>query len=351
MRRITWLIAVVLGTALILAACGERSEADIVQDLEHVADKMNSYSAEGSMILHSGETPQEYQLSVWYQKPDFYRIAITNKQKNVTQIVLKNEEGVFVLTPHLQKSFRFKSDWPNDQGQIYLYQTLLKSIVDDTERAMVKDGEHIVFDVKANYQNMSLPKQKIWLKQDGYAPTHVELLDESNQPIVSVDFNKFEYDKKFEANQFQMDWNLTSWYSSTLPAMSPLPAAADLEEELAAELSEHFGVIYPAYEPAGVELTDVQDIMLGDAEAVMLRYAGEEYSYTILESRPKHAPVFVHETTLLDLGFTMGILSGEEQQTLIWLDEYGVEYRMTTDNLPTDEMIKIAQSVQGQIGK
>lgn len=350
MRRITWLAAVVMSAVLILAGCGEKSEADVVQDLEQMIDRMNSYAAEGSMILHSGEQPQEYQLSVWFQKPEFYRIAITNKQKNVTQIVLKNEEGVFVLTPHLQKSFRFRSDWPNNQGQIYLYQTLLRSIVDDSERAVTKDGEHYVFDVKANYQNMALPRQKIWLKQDGYAPIHIELFDENDKPIVTVDFSSFELNKKFEATNFDMNWNLTSWNITTLPAMSPMPGADQLSEEIRAQLSGDFGIIYPAYAPAGVELVDVQDVQLGETDAVLLQYAGGDYSYTILESRPRDTAVFVHETTLVDLGFTMGILTGEEHKTLIWLED-GVEYRMTTNTLPTEEMVKIAQSVQGQAGK
>lgn len=350
MRRITWLTAIVMSTIFILAGCGEKSEVNIVKDLERAIQDMNSYSAEGSMILHTGEQPQEYALSVWFQKPEFYRIAITNKQKNVTQIVLKNEEGVFVLTPHLQKSFRFRSEWPNDQGQIYLYQTLLRSIIEDSERAMTKDGDSYVFEVKANYQNSALPRQKIWLKRDGYAPLHVELLDVNDRPIVTVDFSSFERDRKFEADSFDMDRNLTSWHLQTLPTLSPLPSSDDLADEVMAQLDSDFGVIYPAYEPEGVWLTNVQELQLGETNAVVLRYVGERYSYTILESRPRDAAVFVHETTLLDLGFTMGILTGDEQKTLIWLDD-GVEYRMTSNNLPEEEMIKIAQSVQGQVGK
>lgn len=351
MRRVTWLTAVVMSLVIFLIGCGKKSEADVVHDLEKMIDSVNSYAAEGSMVLHSGEQPQEYELSVWYQKPDFYRIAITNKQKDVTQIVLKNEEGVFVLTPHLQKSFRFKSEWPNNHGQIYLYQTLVRSIVDDMERAVTTEGESYVFEVKANYQNVTLPRQKIWLKQQGYAPQHVELLDENDKPIVTVDFRSFEFDKKFESGSFEMDWNLTSWNISSLPAMSQLPASGEIIEETAAD-NGPFGVIYPAYEPAGVELTDVQDVQLGKTDAVLLRYAGGDYSYSILESRPQSESVFIHESTILDLGYTMGVLSGSEGelQALVWLSE-GIEFRLTADGLPTEEMVKIAQSVEGQIGK
>ena len=41
------------------------------------------------------------------------------------QIILKNPEGVFVVTPALNKSFKFQSDWPNNTSQIYLLKAVL----------------------------------------------------------------------------------------------------------------------------------------------------------------------------------------------------------------------------------
>lgn len=54
--------------------------------------------------------------------------CVNECKKDVTQIVLRNDEGVFVLTPSQNKSFRFQSNWPDNQGQVYLYETLIRSI-------------------------------------------------------------------------------------------------------------------------------------------------------------------------------------------------------------------------------
>ena len=91
--------------------------------------------------------------------------------------MLRNDEGVFVLTPRLNKVFRFQSDWPANQGQVYLYQTLIQSILLDNSRQFAVDNDAYVFDVMANYQNGSLARQKIWLNKSDYAPRQVEVSD------------------------------------------------------------------------------------------------------------------------------------------------------------------------------
>ncbi len=115
------------------------------------------------MTLNTGTEPQEYSVEVCYMAESYYRIALTNAKKDITQIVLRNDDGVFVLTPHLNKSFRFQSDWPENQGQVYLYQSLVQSILMDNERQFTTDDKSYVFDVAANYQNGSLARQKVWL--------------------------------------------------------------------------------------------------------------------------------------------------------------------------------------------
>jgi hypothetical protein len=53
---------------------------------------------------------------------------------------------------------------------------------------------------------------------------------------------------------------------------------------------------------------------------------------------------------MLDLGFTMGQLSGDSTKTLTWSYD-GVEYRLTTVDLPQDAMVLAAQSMVESSGK
>lgn len=349
MRKFVSVMAVVMIVALIVAACGKKKdEKAVVKGLEQALNKMESYEASGSMLLYTGLHPLEYEVEVWYKNPHYYRIALTNANKDVTQIVLRNDEGVFILTPHLNKSIRFQSDWPDEQGQVYLYQTLVQSILKDEERLFTIDDERAsyVFDVVADYDNNTFARQKIWLNEKTYAPELVEIVDEQKSVIVVVEFDHFAFGKAFEQDSFDRERNLTSWSLTTHPVF------ASLDEESDEQAVANAGIIFPAYMPEGVVQTDVREFMLGDTPAVLIMYEGD-YNYTLVESAPG-----THEVSILpmdvvdvvDMQFTVGMLTGDEVKMLRWVYD-GVDYRLSSGDLSKSEMINIAQSVQGQIGK
>lgn len=415
MRRMKWAAAVVLCVTLILAGCGARNAESVVKDLDGVLDGLKSYQGKGTMTLHTGQQPLQYQVEVWYKKPSYYRVALTNPAKDITQIVLRNDEGVFVLTPKLKKSFRFQSDWPQNQGQVYLYQTLVQSILLDNSRQFAIDKESYVFDVMANYQNGSLARQKIWLDQKTYAPQRVEVSDANANVLVEVTFEQFRFDVTFDEKAFDMAANLgaarqqeeqdksadapgqgdeghggpgdpdRSATDDSAPGDHPDEKATDdaapgdnpdeaameewepgadtdeqAEEETGAEAgpdeaevggaAEDFVPMEPSYYPEGVSLKDIADVTQADgSKGVLMRFAGT-YNYTLYQTKPKDIDAALVPGVMLDLGHTWGLLAGDVQQTLTWTYQ-GYEYRLTSAELPEEEMVKIARSVLDEMEK
>lgn len=390
------LLVAMIALFIVLGACGQKDAADIIRDLEKKLESMESYQTTGTMIINTGEQPLEYDLEVWYKDPHFYRIALTNQQKDVTQVVLRNDDGVFVLTPNLNKSFRFQSNWPNEQGQVYLYQTIIQSILNDEARQMAEDEDRTsyVFDVRANYQNSTMTRQRIWLNQDQYEPTKVEIANDQAQVLVVVDFEKFQLNVPFDEDAFDMDRNMTTMQLQSVPVGSDdedsseqnnqdrkanpesesdtksdqqqetdtdagtLPAdAADAAEEVGtdaetdAELQElvEIGIMEPGYIPEGVMQQGIRDIEWNGETASVIHYTGD-YQYTILETRPTSMDVTASWGKPIVLDHTVGVLLGEEQKTLRWIAD-GIEFRLTSANLPEDEMVKVANSVFGQSAK
>ncbi|CAM4477402.1 DUF4367 domain-containing protein [Paenibacillus tarimensis] len=410
MRRMKWLAAIIVCFSVLVAGCGTKDAEAVVKDLDKVMGSMKSYRGSGTMTLHTGQQPLNYQVEVWYQQPQYYRIALTNEKKDITQVVLRNDDGVFVLTPKLNKSFRFQSDWPQDQGQVYLYQTLVQSILKDNQRQFVMDEESYVFDVMANYQNASLARQKIWLDKTDYKPKHVEVSDANAKVMVEVDFKSFEFDVTFDKNAFDMKANMgaqggvedeAEGMQEDQDAMTGVqPGEAADEEGLGTdspdsgaqpdeqtdgklpvegedgegtgkeaepgsgepgeeqnegaassgeEVPMNFVTMAPSYFPEGVSLHEMNDITIGGSKGVMQRYSGT-YDYTLIQSMPEDEAVFHPKGTWIDLGHTWGLLAGEEQRTLAWTYD-GYEYRLTTATLPEAEMFKVAQSVMEEMGK
>ncbi|MBP2000578.1 outer membrane lipoprotein-sorting protein [Paenibacillus shirakamiensis] len=387
MRRITWILTIVIAFSLTLAGCGKKDSTDVVKDLDQVVNKLESYEGSGTMTLHTGDKPQNYKVVVWYQNPSYYRIALTNEQKDITQIVLRNDQGVYVLTPSLNKSFRFQSDWPDNQGQVYLYQTLVHSILADTSRQFVTEGNNYVFDVAANYNTQSLVRQKIWLNKKDYAPQKVQVSDSSNNVVVEVNFDSFKFDAPFDKKSFDMQQNLNAstpdtkgtllevdekgqlvetpstndstasndqktlsdQNKSTDPSSTSGAVSGESSAKLPA-LDEPFGVVMPTYNPEGTQKKDEKVVTDSKNSAVLLRYDGQ-YQYTLSESRALDRAVsLAKDAQAIDLGFTVGYLAGTDLQTLTWTVD-GLQFNINSDNLPVNEMIQIAASMQDQTGK
>lgn len=342
-------LAAMMSLVLVLTGCGKKDAGAIVKDLDKLADKMESYTTTGTMTLNTGAEPQEYQVEVSFQKPSYYRIALSNQKKDISQIVLKNDDGVFVLTPHLNKSFRFQSEWPDNQGQVYLYKSLVNSINQDKERHFTTDGDSYVFDVLANYSNASLSRQKIWLNKKTYAPQNVEIYDSHNNPVVVMTFNDFKFNEAFEKDYFDMQRNMTG-ARLTLPTLGQQETTKAATGTAAtgtqpAAKPQEVSVIEPSYIPQGVSKPQISETKLGDSQAILLKYMGA-YNYTLLESRPSEKSASALTGDLIDLGYGFGVLTGDQKKTLTWMYE-GTEFRLSASDLPVEEMVQIAVGVQG----
>ncbi|MCK9857077.1 outer membrane lipoprotein carrier protein LolA [Paenibacillus sp. ATY16] len=404
MRRMTWAAAILLVFSLVLSACGKKDAESVVKELDKVVSNMESYQGTGTMKLHTGQQELTYNVEVSYQKPHYYRIKLTNAEKDITQIVLRNDDGVFVLTPRLNKVFRFQSDWPQNQGQVYLYQTLIQSILTDNSRQFAVDDKSYVFDVMANYNNGTLARQKIWLNKSDYKPVQVQVSDANASVMVQVDFTSFEFGPNFDKTTFETEANMKSSPSSggtsdqptiadpdqtdtngsangtsedSKDAVTPdkstdskddskadgktddkatkdddKNAAAEDEEDAddtaanpQADAATDLQIMVPTNLPEGVVMKDSMDIVFGGLPGVVSRYTGT-YDFSLIQTQPKDMAATYSGGTFLDLGFTIGELTGgDDQKTLTWIVD-GTELRLTSSTLPETEMIRIAQSVQ-----
>ncbi|NGQ96027.1 DUF4367 domain-containing protein [Brevibacillus sp. SYP-B805] len=342
-RGALWLVLLLVLSVFAGGCFGKKTPEDVVGDLGSTLEKMQGYKSNAVLTLQTGSTPQVYDVQVWYEKPTNYRVALTSKQRGITQIILRNDEGVFVLTPHLNKSFRFQSGWPENNGPLYLYETLARSVIEDNERRMEMDNKQYVFEVKANYSgNRSLTKQKIWMTED-FKPTKAEIMDSNMNTLVEINFTDFVFNPEFDKDAFDKDRNMTTGAVTTIPAM-----AANGQQPTPPD--GQFGVIEPTYLPNGVKQAGIEAVKRQGERVVVLEYSGA-YNYKLIESRPNAATVSYEQGMPLDLGFTIGVLTQDSgnQRLLTWeLD--GVEFTLTGD-LPEEEMVEVAKSTFGVGGK
>lgn len=330
------MLALGLMTILVLSACGEKSQEDVVKTLGGKLDELAGYKAKAKMTLQMGTEPHTYDVEIWHKEPDFYRVDLKNAQKDQNQMILRNEEGVFVLTPALNKSFKFQSDWPQNSSQAYLYESLIKDITEDKEAKFKATKDHYVFETKTRYQNNKmLPYQEITLNKKDLAPVSVKVMDSDRNALVTVDFSKMDFNAGFDKNDFNVQKNMTG-------AQLDKTVMADVEDQ-------EFSVKYPEEIP-GVTLISEKEVKIEDGKRVVLTYEGEK-SFTLVQEKTTVMPATAGPTNvtgeLVDLGFTIGALT---DNSLTWTNN-GVDYMIASNDLTPEEMVTIARTVQGNAVK
>ena len=92
------LCILVLLSGFLLVGCGKYGEKDIVNDLNKKISKIDNYYLNGELEIINNEDSYLYDVEVAYQKEDNFRVSLKNKTNNHEQIILKNQEGVHVMT-------------------------------------------------------------------------------------------------------------------------------------------------------------------------------------------------------------------------------------------------------------
>ncbi|MFT4417103.1 LolA family protein [Fredinandcohnia humi] len=338
MKKNVLLLLLGLLIALVLAGCGEKSQEDVVSDLDEKVAKMTGYKADAKMTLQTGNNPQVYEVEIWHKEPSYYRVNLKNAEKDQSQMILRNDEGVFVLTPALNKSFRFQSEWPENSSQAYLFESLVHDVKEDPEAKFTATKENYVFETKTNYKNNKmLPTQEITFNKKDLTPKSVKVMDPDRKVLLLVEFSKVEFNASFDKSAFDVDKNMSSANLGEIPVMGEVD-------------QEPLTVLYPAEEAiAGMELIEEKEVKTENGTRVIMTYGGEK-SFTMIQERARVAEV---GTTIsvsgepVDLGFTVGILS---EKAISWTHN-GVDFMIASEDLTQEEMQTIARAVQGQAVK
>lgn len=316
--------------ALLLSACGT-SQKRVSEKIDEQWNDGDGYELTATMTMNTGGQERMYDVNVWHTKPDFYRVTVTEKNEQVTQMIVRNEEGVFVVTPALRKSYKFQSDWPNENSQAYLIGALAQDVKNDKKAVMTEQDETYTFETTTrNAEKTGLPVQKIVVNKKSLLPISVSLLNEAAEEKIHIDFKSIDVGMTHKKEEYAVE------------------KFSEDDTEESDNDSKAFQTYYPSTMLAGVELADELAMEEDGKERVILTFEGEK-DFTILQS-PVEAnedvlPVFV-PGELADLGFTIGAIT---DTSMSW-EKDGVSFFLASTELSREEMMEVAASmVQGSV--
>lgn len=310
---------------LLVTGCSAKFSNNGLKNVMKKYSNFDSYVLKGTLKIYDNEDKYTYNVISSFKKDDLYKVELTNTMNDRKQIILKNDDGVYIITPALNKSFRFQSEWPSDNSQVYLLNSILNDIKNDKNIVINKDDGKFFLETKVNYKNdSSLKKQKLYFDIKNNLEK-VVVYNSDNIKCLEFDIESIKLNKKLKDEYFSIDDYIND-------DGTDVKKTSSLDD-----------VIYPLYLPSGTKLVDEKKMKKDYGERVIMTYDGEK-SFLLVE-----------ETQDVFDEFTVIPSSGEPYQLL---DSYGVltnnslswnsndiDYYIVSDVMSTDELHEIAQSI------
>lgn len=367
MKKIFLMLMVVC--CVFVTGCFGKDNNSALKDIRKKYENLKAYQLTGNLEILNNDDVYNYDVKVIYQKKDKFYVSLKNLNNNHEQIILKNEDGVYVLTPSLNKSFKFQSDWPYNNSQVYLIQSILDDILDDEERNLVSDDNGYIFTTSVNYpNNRKLVKQivtfdkKLNLKK-------VSVVDENNISQMTMTFATIDLSPTVNSDTFDLNKimgttengtgnssnnntenntgnssNNTTENNTDNNIKDNNQTSTDNKENNSNQTTSTLeDVIYPLYIPTGTSLTSQEKINKTDGERVIMTFEGEKPFLLVEETSSVEKefsiiPTYGEPYLLID---TVGALT---DSSITWSSN-GVDYYLVSDVMSQNELIDIARSV------
>lgn len=368
MKKYLILIMIML---LTLTGCGSYKLEDAVNDFTKKVENSKSYKLNGTMEINSGDEIFTYNIDAYYLKDDYYKVVLVNQTNNHEQVILKNKEGLYVVTPSLNKSFKFDSVWPENSSQAYLLKNLVNDLKNDNEKEFEKLEKVYILKSKVNYPNndelsyqkmyfdkdMNLEKVEVYtsdniikikvifkdinlkakLKEDDFVLDDLVKNSEDNKDNNNVENKDINNDNK--AKDEKKETNNKDCMNETCKEDNKTCKDNKCDEKTGAL----DGIIYPLYLPTNTHLKSSETVETSNGDRVILTFAGDK-NFVIVEEVAKSAsdfeiiPVF-GDPLMLDK--TIAALSSN---SISWNSE-NISYYLVSSDLSTNELVSVAKSL------
>ena len=189
-----------------LASCNKQTKTeDAYSDFVNSVTEAKSYVLEAEMEVKKDEGSNLFNVEVTYKSPSYYRVNYQNQSSNSRQILLKNNEGVYVLSPELNKEFKFDSTWPLNSSHIYILNKVVDDLSNDEGRTVECNDEYYVFTSTINHKvKHDLVKQSVYVNKSSKKLEKI-CYQSADADVMVLTVKSLEFDKTLPSDTFNID--------------------------------------------------------------------------------------------------------------------------------------------------
>ncbi|MDN4606329.1 LolA family protein [Sporosarcina highlanderae] len=327
-------VLMLVAVMVLLAACGSPSKEDVMKKLSGKWNEAKGYELEATMEIKTGSEPRMYDVVVWHTKPDFYKVNVTQAGSSESQMIVRNEEGVFVITPSLGKTYKFQSDWPTQNSMPYLIGTLSDDIKADKNATMEEKDKTYIFETASrNNHKKVLPLQQIHIDKKTLLPKFVSVMDDNKDEKIRVTFKKITLGVEHKASDYQVD-------------MEEIKSEKKPQSTGDGKTGMKY---YPNLDWNGTVLEE-ESVEVENGTRTFMTYGGGDKEFVVIQepaSAPNDLVAVSVEGDPVDLGFAVAALT---ENSIRW-EQNGVAFFVASSTLTADELITVASSMHPENSK
>lgn len=319
-------IAIIIGAVVVIGGgfCFFKFKSNSLDKSMKIAQEYKNYEFVCNMDMLENDELKSYQVTSTYASvddKDYFKVELYDKSLNQSQVIVRNDDGVFVLTPSLNQAFQFKSEWPNNSPKPYIYQSLL-SFLKEGKPEKVKDGYIVNGDM--TYENDErIKKQEVKFDKD-LKPIYVCVYDEDGTEVIKLTTTSFKANQDIKKDDFMQEQIMKTSQSQYSSVSSSLP-------------------LYPV-SLMGSTLENEKVSTIDNTTNHILKFTGDK-SFTIIESAISSSEsinIEVIDAEMIDLIDGVAY-QNENQMTYV---SSGVVCSLYSNDLTQKEMLAVLSSMQ-----
>ena len=268
---------------------------------------------------------KSYQVTSTYariDKKDYYKVELYDKSLNQSQVIVRNDEGVFVLTPSLNQAFQFQSEWPHNSPKPYIYQSLV-SFLKDNKSEKVKDGYLVQGEM--TYENDERVKSQEVKFDKTLKPVYISVFDQDGTEVIKVEVTSFEMNQDMKKDSFLQN---------------------NIIKETKTEYTDSVAASLPLYPVSlmGSTLENEKVSTIDDEINHILKFTGEK-SFTIVEKTSKENDDLQIESIDGNMIDMIDGVAFENDQQMTYISS-GVVCSLYSNDLTSQEKLAVLSSMQ-----
>ena len=324
-------IIVLFFAIILLSGCGKSNEEKVFDKFKSSVNESKSYLLNGSLEIYNDQDTFNYAITVGYKKKDMYKVSLTNQVNSHQQIILKNEDGVYVITPSLNKSFKFQSNWPDNSSQSYILESILNDLSNTENKEFSENDEYYILKSSVSYpNNKSLTYQKLYFNKNNELKMN-EVYDNNDTMRIKVVFDSIDYKVDLDDEYFSLDKSIDTNCCNSSEAPT-----SDFED-----------ILYPLYIPSDTYLTTKETINTENGNRAILTFGGSKEFVLVEEgsvANEEFEVIPIYGDPLM-LNGSIGALSGNS----IYWTHNNVDYYLAGSDLSQEELLNVANSISNTI--